>query len=80
MAILRADHGFESTGIGNLMLFSPEARFRIEASAGVGNYFVSGCHVRPVSDGLFVAASGGHGSPGGLRMFWQFIKQVYIPI
>ena len=72
--------GVTAVSMDNLMLFGQDARFKIEASRGLLNYFASGCLVRPISGELFITTPGVPGKSSFFRTFWNLIKQVYMPI
>ncbi len=72
--------GVTGVSMANLMLFGQDARFKIEASRGLLNYFASGCLVRPISGELFITTPGVPGKSSFFRTFWNLIKQVYMPI
>lgn len=72
--------GAAAVSLKDLMLFGRDARFEIEASKGLHNYFASGCLVKPISGQLFVTMPGQPGKVSFFRNFWRLIKQVYLPI
>jgi hypothetical protein len=63
-----------------MMLFGQDAVFEIAASDGWLNYLFSPCTVRPIKGSFFVWAPGRGTNSSMLGLFWNFIRQVYIPI
>ncbi|MCB1212435.1 MAG: hypothetical protein KDK97_24135, partial [Verrucomicrobiales bacterium] len=65
---------------GKMMLFGADAVFEIAASDGWLNYLFSPCTIRPIQGSFFVWAPGREANASVLGLFWNFIRQVYIPI
>lgn len=65
---------------GKMMLFGEDAVFEIAASDGWLNYLFSPCTIRPIKGSFFVWAPGRDVNASLLGLFWNFIRQVYIPI